>query len=465
MREMREKRAPVVALIPNDIVGRQMAGPGIRYWEFARVLGQHFPVELIVPPIVPMNSVPDTNDLPASLRVCTRARDLHALVQDCDVVITRGVVLTAYPFLAELGKPLVLDLYGPFLLEGLQREAEADVLERLTTYESDLDALRFQLLVGDFFICADERQRDYWLGMLSALGRVNPYAYQQDPTLRRLVDVVPFGLPEEPPRHTRSVLKGVYKSIARDDKVILWGGGIWGWLDAPTLIEATSLVLQRRGDVKLFFMGIKRPNPDLSGMEAANRAVALSKELGLYDTHVFFNDWVPYHERQNYLLEADVGVSLHLDHVEARFAFRTRLLDYLWAGLPVVSTRGDVLSETLAAHDLARLVEPGDVDGVAQAILTLLSDPTWRTDCAPHFRQLAARYRWDTVSQPLVEFCTAPYVAPDKAYVRERLLSARKPAGWCKLAAKSWRALRLGGVTGLWRQTGEYLRWITRTLK
>jgi glycosyltransferase involved in cell wall biosynthesis len=395
----------------------------------------------------------------AWLHTCTHARELRALVEDCDVIVTRGLVLTAYPFLIQLGKPLVLDMYNPTLLEGLQREAEADLLRKLTTHENDLEALGLQLRTGDFFICADEKQRDYWLGMLSAMGRVNPHNHRRDPTLRCLIDVVSFGLPEEPPQHTHSVLKGVYKTIAADDKVILWGGGIWNWLDAPTLIRAMPFVLQQRDDVKLFFMGVKRPNLEIVGTRAVDQAIALSKELELYERTVFFNDWVPYEERQNYLLEADIGASLHSDHIETRFAFRTRLLDYMWSGLPTLATGGDVLSETLAAQDLAHLVAPGDVDGVAQAILSMLGNPTLRADCAPRFRQVAARYHWEIVTRPLVEFCAAPHLAPDKAYLRQKPFSSGELSSWRRLLVKSLRALRLGGVSGFLQQSGEYLRW------
>jgi glycosyltransferase involved in cell wall biosynthesis len=453
--------ARVVALITNDSVGERMAGPGVRYWEFARVLGQHFQVKLIVPPFVPADAGSASTDL-ASICVCRRERDLRTAVLDCDVIITRGVVLSAYPFLTTLGRPLVLDLYSPILLEGLQREAGADSLRKISSYENDLDALRFQLRVGDFFICADERQRDYWLGVLSAVGRVNPYTHQQDPTLRRLIDLVPFGLPKTAPQHTRSVLKGVHEAIAADDKVVLWGGGIWNWLDALTLIKAMPLVLQQRADVKLFFMGIKRPGPNLAGMTAAEQAINLSKKLGLLRNHIFFNDWVPYEERQNYLLEADVGASLHLENVETRFAFRTRLLDYVWAGLPILATRGDALSEMLASESVARLVLPQDVDGVARAILALLSNPNLRADCAPALGHVAARYTWEKVARPLLEFCAAPRLAPDKAYLPAGLSSLERQSSGQRLLGRSWRALRLGGLSGFLRQSGEYLRWRMR---
>jgi glycosyltransferase involved in cell wall biosynthesis len=400
--------------------------------------------------------------LPAAIHVCRNSQDLRNAVQDCDVIITRGVVLTAYGFLLGLGKALVLDMYSPVLLEGIQRETEADLLDKMSSYENDLDALKLQLGAGDFFICADERQRDYWLGMLSAVGRVNPYTHGQDATLRRLVDLVPFGLPDTLPQHTRAVLKGVHKTIASGDKVILWGGGIWNWLDAPTLIKAMPLVLQQRTDVKLFFMGVKRPNPNIARMKAVDEAMNLSRDLGLLDTYVFFNDWVPYEERGNYLLEADIGVSLHLDHVETRFAFRTRLLDYVWAGLPTLATAGDVLGETLAQERLARIVSPKDVDGVARAILTLLSNPTLRTESAPGFRRVAERYKWEKVTQPLVEFCAAPYLAPDKAYLAQRVSFIETRGTSRSLASKSLRALRLGGVRGLYRQASAYLSWKMR---
>ena len=61
---------------------------------------------------------------------------------------------------------------------------------------------------------------------------------------------------------------------------------------------------------------------------------------------MFFNEgWVDYDDRQNYLLESDIGVSTHLDHIETAFSFRTRILDYLWASLPIVATAGDSFAD------------------------------------------------------------------------------------------------------------------------
>jgi glycosyltransferase involved in cell wall biosynthesis len=295
---------------------------------------------------------------------------------------------------------------------------------------------------------------------MSALGRVNPYTHADDPTLRRLIDVVSFGMSSEPPRHTRQVLKGVYPGIAADDKVLLWLSGIWNWFDAPTLIRAMARIAERRPDVKLFFMGIKHPSPTSPQMQATAETIALSQELGLYDHTVFFKDWVPYAERANYLLEADMGVNLQQDHLEARFAFRTRYLDYLWAALPMVATRGDVLSELVESQHLGLVVAPGDVDGLVEAILSLLDQPNMRETFRPRFEQVAVAFRWEVVARPLIDFCIAPRFAPDKEYLRHNPVLEARATSWWGLPGKAWRALQRGGIRGLVRQADEYRRWL-----
>lgn len=99
------------------------------------------------------------------------------------------------------------------------------------------------------------------------------------------------------------------------------------------------------------------------------------------------------------------------------------------------------------------------MNGVAQTILTLLNNPTLRAEYAARAQQIAVDYRWESVTQPLVKFCAAPYEAPDKAYRRHKPFSAEKQSAWWQLPAKGWRALRLGGLSGFLQQSREYLRW------
>jgi glycosyltransferase involved in cell wall biosynthesis len=451
-------------LICYDALGENMAGPGIRYWEFARVLSQYFTVTLAIPPIIQQEKLP-TLPFEAEIIQCKKASELYALAKRADVIVTIGFVILFYPTLLNLNKPLVLDIYVPTLLENVQLQSglSQPLHKKLFFHEKQRNSINTQLRAADFMICASEKQRDYWLGLLSALGRVNPYTYEDDKTLRRLIDVVPFGLPKEKPVQTRPVLKGVYKTIQPDDQVLLWTGGIWDWLDAPTLIKAMPHVISQSPKVKLFFMGIKRPL--LSMTASTTESIELSQKNGLYNTHIFFNDWVPYEERQNYLLEADLGVSLHLNHIETRFSFRTRFLDHLWTGLPSVATEGDILSAELEQLGLGRTVKVGDVMGVAQAILEMLSDSSWRERYEAKRADIIARYQWESVIQPLLDFCAHPYFAPDKAYLQRTPLIEVGATRYWQLPQKAWKAYWSNGLGGFWWQLNRYVVWKLKTLK
>jgi hypothetical protein len=149
-------------------------------------------------------------------------------------------------------------------------------------------------------------------------------------------------------------------------------------------------------------------------MRMAVETRRLSDELGLTDVNVFFNEgWVAYDDRQNFLLESDIGVSTHLDHVETEFSFRTRILDYLWASLPVVATGGDSFGDIIDTFGVGLTVPPGDVDALETALFRLLDEPELIASCAAASAKLADEYRWSRVLEPLIEFCRAPHRAPD----------------------------------------------------
>lgn len=127
---------------------------------------------------------------------------------------------------------------------------------------------------------------------------------------------------------------------------------------------------------------------------------------------VTFLDWVPFADLGGYLLEADVMVSAHRDHVETRYAYRTRLLDGLWAGRPTVATGGDDLMSSIAAAGAGIAIAPGDVDGFANALRVLLDQSTRErfSSCALTH---AKGHTWGVALAPLVEWCRAPSRAPD----------------------------------------------------
>jgi glycosyltransferase involved in cell wall biosynthesis len=386
-----------------------MAGPGIRYYNLARELARSHDVTLVVPNrdsgLEESFAIVGTPDF--------RLGSFRSLARNADVIVAQHLGPISMSYLTRLDAKTIYDLYVPFATENLPLHAGEDAGARSSyrrlAYGSGVAAQRLALAAGDAFICASERQRDLWLGVLSAIGRIDLGRYGDDPGFRDLIDVVPFGLEAEPPRPTGRVLKGVVEGIGDTDKVLLWGGGVFNWFDPLTVIKAVETVAASRDDVKLFFLGMRHPNPVVGMTKMAADAISLSDSLGLTGRHVFFNlDWVSYDERRNYFLEADVGLSSHFDTIETRFAFRTRLLDYFWAGLPCIVTTGDVLGDLVAERGLGRTVGFQDVDGWADAIAALLDDPAAYDEARTRVAEVREEFIWQNVVGNLARLVELP---------------------------------------------------------
>lgn len=422
-----------VLLISHDVVGPKMAGPGIRYYQLARVLAREFDVRLAVP----TESLPE--NWAESFQLFSYRRGdwatLEPLAQGARVIIFPSDSATEFLELAHSPIPLVVDGYDPLYAEWLELNQHRPEFE--AAWAERLRDLTHQYLVGDFFICASERQRDWWLGLLEANGRLNAHTFREDSSFRALVDVVPYGLPEGLPQHTHNVIKGVWPGIHAQDRLLLWGGGLWPWFDPQTAVRAVARLRERRPEVKLIFPGTRHPNPILDGIPTHTEATrALAKELGQLDSGVFFGDWLPYADWPGALMESAVALTLHgTETAEARLAFRSRVLEYIWAGLPVVATQGDVTSDLIANYQLGQIVPNGDEVAVAEAIQQLLDLPPQAL--AENFQHARQHLTWERAAQPLLEFCRHPRHAPDKIKLGEQIglpYYQLELARWRKLA-------------------------------
>ena len=399
-----------VLVITGDPIGAKMAGPAIRAWSMAEALAKDNVVTLVsLAGVEPVSAPFDV--------VHVRPGDdraMRALERETDVIVFQGLAMALFESLRKTDKIIVADVYDPMHLEQLEQGRELGRAQWDKQVLDATDVLNEQLERGDFFLCASERQRHFYLGQLAALGRINPANYDDDPDLEGLIDVVPFGLSETPPAHERDVLKGVQPGIGPDDKLLLWSGGLYNWFDPKSLIEAVARLSETHGDVRLFFQGTKHPHPGVPEMGIVAESRQLARDLGVLDSVVFFNSsWVDYADRQNYLTEADAGVSTHFSHVETTFSFRTRILDYLWAGLPMVVTEGDHFAQLVEEEKLGVVVPSGDVDALVAALETVLFDEKFIRAAKRNLARVRQRYFWSVVLAPLVDFVSEPRHAAD----------------------------------------------------
>ncbi len=342
-----------------------------------------------------------------------RAKRLAGLIEQHEVVISQIPPYLHLPAGVLSNRYFVIDLYAPWILEKLEY-ARIDPERGDAQRKDDLEILTRLLQVGDYFICASERQRDFWLGALTAAGRLSVRQSGMDPELRNLIDIVPFGLPERKPIPSGPGPRERFEPIGERDAIVLWNGGIWNWLDPETAIRAIKLLVDEHRDCRLVFMGTRSPGHEIAEMAAIERAIALSDELKLTGEHVFFNDWVPYAERQNWIMQASMTLSLHHPTIESRFAFRTRVLDNLWCRVPVVATGGDVMADLITAERIGEVVPAADPLAVANAIKRLL-DREHQRRTRQHIARVADRYTWEKVTLPLTTYCAEPWSNRDSA--------------------------------------------------
>lgn len=451
-----------ILVLTGDAITERMAGPAIRAWNIASVLAADHDVRLVT-----VNPLADPPPAPFSVSAARR-RDLSDPVAWADIVILQGHVLEMAPSLkAEYAhKIVVCDLYDPMHLELLEQGKDAPDDRRTADLAGVVRVLDAQLERGDFFLCASERQRHFWLGHLMASGRLSPRLYDADPTTQSLLAVVPFGLPAQPPHRTGPGLRAGIEGIEGDDRVVLWAGGVYSWFDPLTLVRAMDILRTRRPDARLVFLGMRHPNPEVGEMDIGARTVRLADTLGLTGKHVFFNEqWVPYEDRQNWLLDADCGVTTHFEHVETTFAFRTRVLDYLWAGLPIVTTDGDAFADLVRAERLGAVVPAEDPDALADALERCLYDTDFARECTRRIAAVAERFAWPTVLEPLVRFCRDPRPAADRLPGAAELVPSEPARGAARLrhdVALAREYLTQGGVGELARRATGRLRKIAR---
>lgn len=390
-----------ILLYSLGVVGKAMAGPAIRYWEFAKSLSKNHEVILMVPNEFDVSS--------HSFKIVKKEAGYRKYFKDVDVIITM-MVSHSMAMVAKMNDvKIILDAYDPMPFEILEIYKESEMSFRQAEQNAIIDAFNFSFRMADSVICANENQRDLWMGQLLSLKKITPSLYDLDSSLKNKIDIVPFGLASTPPVANGVGPKEIFQ-LKETDKIVLWGGGIWNWFDPLTLIKAIHLISKKRADVHLVFMGVKVPSDsDTEIMSMPAKAYKLAKELKILDKHVFFNPgWIPYEQRTSFLLESDIGVSTHFDHLETRYSFRTRILDYIWASLPIISTEGDSFSRLINEKHIGLIVPYENVEALADAILYLLNHPAISEKMKKNLKAISQEFQWDRIVRPIEEMIARP---------------------------------------------------------
>ena len=201
--------------------------------------------------------------------------------------------------------------------------------------------------------------------------------------------------------------------VGADDPVILWGGGVYNWFDPLTLIRAIDQLRTRRPDVRLVFLGMRHPNPDIPEMRMAVEARRLADELGLTacTSSSTRSGWPTTTARTTCSTPMSPSPPTS---TTSRPSSRSAPGCSTTCGRP--ADGGDQRRLAGRPHRAQRARAHGaaqDAAVLAEALFTLLDDKARAEACRENIREVVPELVWARTLQPLVEFCRAPRRAPD----------------------------------------------------
>ncbi|MDB5167020.1 MAG: hypothetical protein JWN26_165 [Candidatus Saccharibacteria bacterium] len=364
--------------------------------------------------------------------------DIAKLISDYDSVVVSYCMGELSVEVANSVRPnqqLILDCYVPIYVEVSARESP-DLEGEYRAFETDVEKWRHVLRRGDLFLCANPAQKNFYQGVLAAVGRINPVTYSDD-----MIMIVPYGVyRDEPIAHNKPITKLLGGD--RDNVLkIMWFGGIYPWFDVRNLADAVKEV-NKTQPAKLIVVGAKNPfnkHPDFIARYDEFIEYVSTKEMKQY---VVVQDWIDFNDRADWYLDADVVVVFNKIGEENKLAWRTRLVDFMWADLPVLTNGGDPLGEIMLSHNAAVKMDSLEAKDIASSIIKFLgNDKSKIAQLKSNMHEVKADFYWDTVTKELSRKIQQHSRAKDLEHIgifsiaTGKTKTARSPLG--KVIAKS----------------------------
>jgi hypothetical protein len=398
----------------------RLHAPGLRLWGMARELARAgHPVRLLCadfgagddairrfdlsptqPATLPPGldrQLPAEGGLPALISSEAREWGADAAVSSTDVM---NHALAA----ADLDLPIWFDFFGDPM-------AERQLLSLRNGSDDGLDdqwaLVAAALARADRLSGCSTDQCAALLGELAAVGRLGRLTTGQRLVSRIPPWIEPLPAPD-PAASGARILRG--SEVANDAFLIVQTGGFNTWLDLETLFLALEQAMEANPRIHFAATGGPIPGHYAKGFEWFELQVAASPHNRRY--HLL--GWRPLADVPRLLAEADLAVNLDVFCAEGIMGTRNRLLDWLLAGVPTLSTPGCELAAELGEEDLLTLVPHGDPNAATRAILAAAADPAPRREAARRAAGWLGRHRTAAVClRPLLDWTASPKPASD----------------------------------------------------
>jgi hypothetical protein len=224
---------------------------------------------------------------------------------------------------------------------------------------------------------ANDSQASYYEGQLFTLGKLDWRAYQFSPLLK-----IPYGINKnniKPTNRNNSTLK------------LLWYGSFKSWYYPEKLIEIATKI----PNISIDFVGIIHPRNNKSYFSYFKKFFTnhnlknISVIEEYQDTEIDYSDY-------------DAGILLSRDWTEEKYSVRTRLLDMLSHGLPILTNKTNPLFYEL--YKITDSLYPISIETIESDLNKYLSIKNTIKVSEDSFKYLQDTFNWEVVLEPLKNY-------------------------------------------------------------
>jgi len=181
------------------------------------------------------------------------------------------------------------------------------------------------------------------------------------------------------------VLASVPRVLSDSDRFrVVYHGTVTPHYGVQLLVEAAAAIVDRVPTLALEIYGAG--DAIYEAREAASR-------LGIAERTIINGQYLPHDEVLQRIYGASVGVNPNLATRHDRSAIATKLFEYVALGIPVVSADLPAVRHHFG-DDQITYFTPGDVDSLANAILSIAKCPTQACRRAESAAKRYEEYRW-----------------------------------------------------------------------
>ncbi|MCE7945877.1 MAG: glycosyltransferase [Chloroflexi bacterium CFX4] len=367
---------------------------------------------------------------------------INAFAPECAIAVTTPAASIAAANIGEL--PLWCDLYGSIMAEA-QLKALLYADDQYLAHFWNMERLALER--ADKFSAVSERQQWSIIGELGLWGRLNQWTSGY-----HFATTIPIASEDTPFTATERFMRGV--RVPEDAFLILYSGGYNTWTDVDTLFSALEQVMQAHPKAHFVSTGGAIYGHDDFTYRRFERLIAESAQRERY--HLC--GWIGAQDLINLYLESDVAVNTDRFAYETLLGSRTRILDWLRAGLPCVSSDLTELAQSVAAYGAGFTYPPEDAAALAKCLLAC-AEPERAAQMRHNARRLLTeRYTYQVTSAALLAWVAAPQRAPD---VGRQTLKLARPYRtlWVELGEMlRTRRLNLSLAVRLWSPVAAVLK-------